>query len=133
MESQEAREALAAVAAVENKARGGQRLSIPAAAACATMGASAFFLMQGRDGWALAFLVASLVLVALLLRGTSAVRPALKQKVRPDPPFSWSSLIPTLIIFPVLAVLPEGNTAVSAALGVAVAASLAVITAREER
>jgi len=138
MESMEAREALEAVRETETRAAGGRQVSwVWIALLSAAMGASVGLTLHRQlAGFLLIAGVCLLTLVLILVverRRLPAVRPALKQDVRPDPDPSWIPTLPGLVAVPLLMFLPRDNVAVSVCTGIAVTAGMAWLLSREWR
>lgn len=85
--------------------------------------------------WMIATLAVSIALaiVAHLYTRETRVRYAIKQPVRPDPPTSWTSLIPMLLIYPLLVFAPKGNPFLAAFSGLVATAVLAYLVRRNEQ
>ena len=88
----------------------------------------AVFLAMQRSVWALVPALQALALAIGLevTRRRRPVRAALKQPVRPDPPFSWRLVALYLAAYALVLAVPKGNVLVLAVVGcVATAATLA--------
>ena len=88
----------------------------------------AVFLAMQRSVWALvpALLALALAIGLEVTRRRRPARAALKQPVRPDPPFSWRLVALHLAAYALVLAVPKGNVLVLAVVGcVATAATLA--------
>ena len=132
-----AQAALDAVAEVRTRASRARRATTPWSLLfpmAAFFGLSIYFAMM-ESLWMLATLAVSITLMILahLYTRETRVRYAIKQPVRPDPPTSWASAIPMLLIYPLMVFAPKGNPYLAAFSGLAAAAVLAYLVRRYEQ
>ncbi|MEX3504969.1 hypothetical protein [Corynebacterium sp. LK2510] len=132
MESKDAHEALEAVRDVESRATPAPSL-VYIALPSALLGLAVFFVLQEQLLWALLFGAATVLSAFVAPRKRRGVRYAMKQPIGEDPQFSWTSLLPFLFTYALIAFVPKGDPYISAAAGLAATGAAATLLWREGR